>query len=68
MMEDKKQTYTRAEVKEIIGNVLECYEEKNEWVEYRFEEWLNDQGLNGNNWDNSEKYAYFFEDEIESYL
>lgn len=65
-MLNKKQMFTRNEVKEIIWDVLEAF--NNEPVEFWFEERLNDRWLNSNNWANFHLYDEYIDDKIEVFL
>lgn len=67
-LENKKQ-FTYWEVKGFLINVFETYNlyQSKEFKE-RFESYLNDRGLNWNNWDNEDLEEDFFDSEIESFI
>ena len=66
---NKEKQFTYSEVKDFLQNVFETYNlyQSKEFKE-RFESYLNDKWLNGNNWDNEDLEEDFFEDEIESFI
>lgn len=61
--------FTYDDVKSFLINVFEWYNlyQSKEFKE-RFESYLNDKWLNGNNWDNEDLEDDFFDSEIESFI
>lgn len=62
-----EKTYTKAEVKTMLREVIETYG-TSEQLDMEFEEWLNNDGKNGNNGDNEHLREYFEDDLIESFI
>ena len=66
-MKNKQQTYTRTEVKDIILDAItNSWTEEDKWI--WFEKWLNDRGLNWNNWANEHLMDEFLDETAESLL
>lgn len=61
--------YSKNDVKDMIYNIFETYDLPNSpKFGERFESWLNDKWLNGNNWANDNRLGDFHEAEVESFI
>ena len=65
-MTTETKTYTYTQVRDMISEAIEYTKDKDLWFE--FEARLNDNGLNGNNWDNEHLYEQFMEDLSQSFI
>jgi len=64
-----KRTFSKWDVQDIVYNVFETYDLPNSpKFGERFEAWLNDKWLNGNNWQMDHRLWDFHEAEVESFI
>jgi len=62
-------SYSKNDVKDMIYNIFEIYDLPfSPKFGERFEAWLNDKWLNGNNWANDNRLWDFYEAEVESFI